>query len=237
MGLDVALVNGGGGVFPFDNSVGLGKALGSVALLVAEMGGHVAGLVADLAHGGRAQVLVQQGRAVLHGIPDIDDGRQHLIVHLDQCQGGLGHVGVDRSHGGNRVAFEQRLVAGNHVVGGELEPAIVSAQILLGQRGEGQVLSGDHCLYAGQGLGFAGVDGADAGVSMRAAQHLAVEQTGQLGVGAVLGPSGHLVDAVGTYGPLSYDVVFNLGKDLIRNSHCSSTSTFVINHHIVRGGF
>ena len=68
------------------------------------------------------------------------------------------------------------------------------------------------------GVGFRprGVQRLDAGVRMGAAQHLGMEQPGQLDVSAVLGPAGNLVDSVGTYGTFADDVVFNFGYHLIR---------------------
>ena len=202
MRLDVALMHRRGGVLPLDDDVCLREAAFGVALLVAEMGGNVAGLVAALAHGGGAQFLVEQRRAVFHGLADIDDGGEHLIVDLDQGQGRLGHVSVDRSDGGDRVALKQRLFAGHHVVRGELESAVVATQFLPAQRGKRQVLGCNDRLDAGQRLGLAGVNGADTGVGMRTSQHLASEQARQLQVGAVLGAPSYLVDPVGTYWPL-----------------------------------
>ena len=214
--LDVALVHRRGGVLALDDNVGLGEALLHVAFLVTEMGCYVAGLIGYLAHGRSPQLLVQQWRAVLHRLAHVYDSRKHLVINLNQRDGRLGNVGVDGGDGGHRVALEQRLVAGQHVIGGELETAIVAAQFLFGQGGEGQVFCGYDGPDPGQDLSLAGVYGADAGVGMRTAQHLAVEQAVQPDVRAVLGAPGHLIYAVGTDRALADDVVFHFGENLIR---------------------
>ncbi len=56
----------------------------------------------------------------------------------------------------------------------------------------GHVVAGDHALHAGHGAGRAGVDAHDAGVRMRAAQHLQVQHVGHPQVGRVLDRAGHL---------------------------------------------
>ena len=125
-------------------------------------------------------------------------------------------MGVDGGNCGDRVSLEQRLVAGHHVIGGELEPAIVAAQFFFAERGEGQVFCGYDRLDARKRFGLAGVYRAYAGVGVRTAQHLGVEQSVQLYVGPVLGAACNLVHTVRTHRTLADDVVFNFGENLIR---------------------
>src|SRR5262249_26931232 len=60
----------------------------------------------------------------------------------------------------------------------------------------GEVVAGDHGLHAGQRLGLRRVDRDDAGVRVRAPQHLADELARQVEVGAEPRAPGDLVDAV-----------------------------------------
>ena len=159
---------------------------------------------------------MEQRSAFLHGFLHVNHCGENLVVHFDEGQGRLGHVGVDGGNRCDRVALEQRLVAGHHVVGGELEPAIVAAQFFLAERSEGQVFCGYDRLDARKRFGLAGVYGADAGVGVRTAQHLGVKQSVQLYVGPVLGAASDLVHAVGPHRTLADDVVFNFGENLIR---------------------
>ena len=209
MRLDVALVHRGGGKFPFDDHIGLAEALLHIALLIAEMGRDVAGLVRNLAHRRGPQVLVDQRRTLRHSLAHINHRVQYLVVHLDQRHGGLRYMPVDRGHGRHRMPLEQRLIAGHHVVRRKLEPAVIAAQFLPAQGGEGQVLRRDDRPHTGQGICLAGIDRPDSRVRVRAAQHLPVQQPGKLHIGPVLGSTGDLVHPVGSYRAFPHDVVFD----------------------------
>ena len=222
--LDVALMHRGGGEFALDDHIGLSKPLGRIALFIGKMGGDVAGRGADFAHGVGAHFFVQQRGVALHRRADIHHRRQRFVVNLDEGQGFFGGVGVDGGHCCHRVALEQRLVAGQHMVGGVLQPGVVAAQFLFGEGGERQIFGGDHRLHAGMGGGFGGVDGLDAGVGIRAAENFGVEQSVQLHIRAVLRPPGHLVHAVGTHRALPDDIVFDFRKHDVGGRHWRLTS-------------
>ena len=87
-----------------------------------------------------------------------------------------------------------------------------------------KVGAGDYGADAVQGLGATGVDAEDAGVRVRAAQHLAVKLPGQVDVGAVARFAGDLFEAVVANRPGSNDLVFlvvvlDLGCDSGVNCH------------------
>ena len=219
MGLDVALVHGLRVEFPFDDDVGFGETLLDVADLVLDVSGDVAldaGVVAasEALHaeiGGH--VVVEQGRAFGHGVAPGEHGGQDLVVHLHQLHGLQRDVGVGGADGGDSVADIQDLVLGQQVFGdhagitldfGEVDhPVLDDGEI--GGRGNGD--------DAGERFRLAGVDAADAGVAMRAAQHTGVEHSGQVDVGAVAGCAGNLVDAVVSHRSGADDAVslFGLG--------------------------
>ena len=132
MGLDIALVDGGGGVFPFQHQVGFGESLIDVAGCVAHVGRDIAGLVRSLAHVVGPQVFVHQRGAVLHGVADVHHRFQDLVIDLDQGQRRLGHVSVHRRHRGDGMAFKQHFIAGQQVVRSEFKRGVFAAQFLFG---------------------------------------------------------------------------------------------------------
>ena len=227
VGFDVALVHRNGLGFLLDDDVGLLEAFLHVAEAELELVGDVAARAvfalvqqpagAQRRVGQAGQPLVDGGGAGLHGVVGVENGGENFVVHLDERQRLLGHVGVDGGHGGDGVALVQRLAPGQHVHAQE-------AQVLDGALGEvGEtpgsfrpVGGGHDCADAGIRLGLAGVDGLDDGVGVRAAQNLAVEQTGQALVGAVPRPSGDFFRAVGANWPFADHVKFFIGKYDIR---------------------
>ena len=89
------------------------------------------------------------------------------------------------------MAAVQDFVLGKDVFAGKAQPP---ARVF--HSGHRQILAGYYRLDAGQGGGFGGVNGLDAGVGVGAPQHLAVQQAGQLKVAAVLGAAGYFVGPV-----------------------------------------
>ncbi len=225
--LDVALVHRGGVVLVLHDHVGLGKSLLHVAHLEGEARSDVGGLAGGLPHAAGEQVLVQQRGVVLHGIHHVHHRGQVLVLHPDELDGLLGHVGVDSGHRRHGMALVEHLVAGQDVVALELETLVSVAELLAGEGGEGKVPCRHHRLDAGVSLGLAGVDGLDAGMGVGAAQDFTMQQAGELDVGAVLGASGDFIHTVGPDGALADDLVLHLREDYVGGHVCfTSPSSF-----------
>ena len=159
--------------------------------------GDVGGRLGRRLDAGGDHVLVQDRRAGLHGLDHVDDVGKHLVVDLDELQGLLGDGGAGGRHGRHGVAFVERLLARHHVAH---HVAVVDHHLARRDELGGlilEVLAGDDGLDARQLRGRAGVDRPDAGVRMRASQHLADQLALHGEVGAELGAARHLVDAVG----------------------------------------
>ncbi len=201
MRLDIALVNWARGEGALDDDVGLFKTFRDVALLVLEAAGDVGRLAFELVE------LVQNRCIRLDRVIDLDRPRQHLVIDFDQLAG----LGRDRfrgrGHGRYWVAGEQRLVARHHVAAHPAHVLDAEHHRAIGDREVNDVARGDDGLYARQLLGFRRVDRFDAGMRMRAAQHLAPDHAWHRGVGGELGAAGHLVHAVGTDGALADPLV------------------------------
>ena len=92
-----------------------------VAQLVLELAGDVGcrrrpGLSPTLAH-----VLMQDGRARLDGLVDVDDPGQDLVVDLDQLDGLGGDLGRGGGNGRHGVAGIERPVARHDVAADEAQ--------------------------------------------------------------------------------------------------------------------
>jgi hypothetical protein len=122
------------------------------------------------------QVVADDRRAGLKRAARVDHGRQRLVLHVDQLEGVPGGVAVLGDHERHLLALEPHLVGGQHGlrVGGQGGHP--------GQVPCGQGLAGDDRRHLGVRLGRDGVDGHDAGVRVRAAQHRPVQHAGQLHV-------------------------------------------------------
>ena len=83
VGLDVGLLHLLDAVFAFVDKGGVGQGRVHVAVVHEEVDGHVVLGVVD-AFGVR--LVVDDRRARLHGRLRVEDGRQHLILDLDQLQ-------------------------------------------------------------------------------------------------------------------------------------------------------
>ena len=233
---DVSLVDGGGVDLVLRHRVGLGKTFGDVPELVLVVRRDVAlpaGVLAELLRG---QVLVQEHGILLHRLEDLGVRRQHLVVDVDQAEGFLGDVLVDRRHPGDGMAAVEHLVGGQDVVAHVFQLGRPLAEVDdFVPFGRGQVTqSGDHGAHPLQRLGPAGVDRPDAGVPVRGAQHLPVEHAGKLHVAPVHRAAGHLVGAVVPYRPGADDLVLlvavvanlavgrcHLSSSVFRKADCS----------------
>ena len=207
MGLDVTLVHRLGFELPLHDYVGLGEPLFYVAQLVLNVARHVAlntGIIPSaeplhFEHSG--QVFVEQGRIGLEGVVEGEDRGKNFVVHLDQAHGLFRDVRVGRRHRRQSVAFVQYLVVGHHVLRHQADVALGLRQVHDLVFNNGKVLGGSNSKHPRQGLGFAGINGPDAGMSMGAAQDLAVQHPRQLSIRTVLRRAGHLLQTVVADGP------------------------------------
>jgi hypothetical protein len=106
----------------------------------------------------------------------VDDGRQRVVLDVDERERVVGRVLVGRDHERDLLALEADLVAGEHglrVVGDRRHPR--QAERL-------EVLGGDDGRDVGVRERRRGVDRDDLRVRVRAAQHLPVEHPRQLDV-------------------------------------------------------
>ena len=188
MGLDIALMRGGGAKASLDHEVGLGETGLDVAvavfIAVHDIGRHALG------HGLVRAALVEHGRAGFHRLVDVGHVRQHLVVDLDQLQRLTRHLLGNGGNGRDRVAVIERFLARHDVL--EDVGDVVGHRL-------GEVPARHHRLDAFEGLGLRGVDRADARMGVGAAQDLAHQHSGHRHVGAVARPARHLVDAVGAH--------------------------------------
>ena len=143
--------------------------------------GLVAGLpVEDVVVGLALLVVADDRRVGVERLARVDEHGQRLVLDVDQLERVARRVVVVRDHEGHLLALEAHLVRGEHGlrVGrerrhpGEPEPL--------------EVLAGDHRAHLRVLQRGRRVDGDDAGVRQRAAQHRAVQHPGQL----------HVVDVV-----------------------------------------
>ena len=186
--LDVALVDRFGGELVLDHDVGIGEALVEVAALVHDPAGDVRRF------GGRRfgalgdHPVVQQGRTGRHRLVDVEHVRQGLVYHLDGVQSSPGLGAARGRNRGHDVALVQGLVAGDHV----------ADHVLVTPGSLGEVVAGDDCLDPGHGLGLRRIDRHDLGVGVRRTQHRPLEHARQVEIGAELGPTGDLLEPVGS---------------------------------------
>ena len=196
MGLDVALVDGLCRELPLDHHVGFRETVVRFAHLVLEVVGDIADLVRFLAQGRGFHVLVQDRRAVLHGLQHARDVRQHFVFHVDQFHRLLRHVQVDGGHTGDGMALVQHFAVGQYVVAGVAQVDDRLAQVGELVRDLREVVGRDNGPHARMGLRAAGVDVFDPRVGMGTALDGAVQQPRQLDIGAVDRPAGDLVHPV-----------------------------------------
>ena len=127
-----------------------------------------------------------------HGVVQGQDRLQDFVVDVDEGEGLLGDVGADGGDGGDGVALVEGFLMGHYVFGHEADVALGFGQVDDLILDDGEVLGGDYGQDAGQGFGAGGVDAADAGVGVGAAEDFAVDHSGKLDVGAVFGGAGDL---------------------------------------------
>ena len=170
LGLDVPLVHRLGAELSFHHKVGLLETFVHVTQLELLVSGDIGLLGEVVVEAGRGHVLVKDRGIRFHRVFHGHHRWQHLVVDLDQLQRRFGFVGVLGGHRGYRMSFVQDLVPGQNVVA-EVFEAQYRVLTDLGQDVGyfSQVFGGDHGQHARMGLGGAGVDGLNLGVSVGAA--------------------------------------------------------------------
>jgi len=189
LGFYVALVDGGGVEFFFDDEVGLGEAFIDVAENLLEVGGDIARVIALLARLIGAHFVMEDWGVGSHALGGAGHGWEDFVFNVDEGKGLFGDVVVDGGDTHYRLANVEGLVTGEDVV------ALV-APVGLVRAGLGEVGGGYDGADAFEGLGAGGVDGLDVGVGVGATQDLAVKEVRGLVVCAVARSAGDLVGAV-----------------------------------------
>ena len=124
----------------------------------------------------RGLVAVQQRSAGGAGRLGVEDGRQHVVLDLDQRRRELGGGHGLGDDGGDPLAAEAHDVVEHPGVVGVVEPAVVAGG---GVEDVGDVEVGEHEAYAGRRCGAAGVDARDPGVGVRALHERHVQHAGR----------------------------------------------------------
>ena len=194
--------------FALDDHLGLLEARGDVAVPELQALGHVGRALRLGLDALRVLVFMQQRRTRLHRLDHVDHVRQHLVFDLDQRQRRARHRLASRSDRRHRMAVIERLFARHHVARdvAEIDHEFAHRRHFI--RHLGEIVARDHRLDARQRQRGGGVDGLDARVCVRTAQHLADQLSGQVVVGAEARAAGHLVDAVGPQRPRADELQF-----------------------------
>jgi hypothetical protein len=187
MGLEVAVLNHGGGEGIFGYEVRPPEAFLHVSLSYFEM-------IADIGSGRgeknrdvpvSPQVLVDEGGPRFHRLPGVKYGRQFFVVHFDQLQGLPGGVRINRRDPGHGVSDVPDFVKtiGELVLNHQPVPNV-------------QILARRHRFDPGKTLGTARVYVQNPGMGKGTAQHLSMEHPRKFQIGPVDGPSGDFFDGV-----------------------------------------
>ena len=200
MGLEIALMDHRHPVRLLDDHVGLGEALGHVAAVQPRLLRDVDGLgrlgfrLGDrhgtvghrLAGVGLGPGLGDRGGAGLHRLEGIDGRGQDFVLDLDQVERLLADGRLVSGHGGDRMPDEHHAVDGQHRM-------CPRRRLALQLRNVG---GGEDRPHAGQRARLARVDADDAGMRVRAAEELGVEQAAGLDVRDVLNLTGDLLRTI-----------------------------------------
>ena len=127
-------------------------------------------------------VLAQDRRIRGKRLERIDDAGQRLVIDLDQLRRVGGDIAVLGDDEGDFLVLEQNLVLGQH----RLDVARQRRHVMQTERF--QVGGGQDGEDAGQRLGAAGVDAADAGMGVRRADEIAEDHARQFQVVDIIAP-------------------------------------------------
>ena len=140
---------------------------------------------------------MQDRRIGLDRVFRVNHPGQNLIFHFDQLQRLSRHLFRNRGNGGNRVAMEQRLFA-RHDVAAHPAHILNAEHHGFVEREIHHILMRHHGLYAGMRFRLRGIDGNDARMRMRAAQHLAPDHARHIGIGGIGSAARHLFRTIRT---------------------------------------
>ena len=191
MGFDVTLMHRRGAEAAFDNDIGLGEALINIAKLMFQLARNVRRLAVKL------DEIMQDRRIGLDRVFRVNHPGQNLIFHFDQLQRLSRHLFRNRGNGGNRVAMEQRLFA-RHDVAAHPAHILNAEHHGFVEREIHHILMRHHGLHAGMRFRLRGIDGNDARMRMWAAQHLAPNHAGHIGIGGIGSAARHLFRTIRT---------------------------------------
>jgi len=135
--------------------------------------------------------IVYCGSVVLQGVGGIEDAGKLLVNDLNEVDSLLGGLLVDSRDSRDLVADKSDLIPAEGILIRELLERLGIAKLAAVE-----ILARDDALYAGQRLGFGGVDAYDLGMGIRAAFELSVEHAGKNDVFCVLGSARDLVFGV-----------------------------------------
>jgi len=122
---------------------------------------------------------VDDRRPRFHGVPGIQDGRELLILDLDELQGLLGDLGGLRGHEGHAVPHEAHLGIQREGVQRPGDGVRLPGRRIDHPR---QILIREHGNHPRERAGFADIDAFDPGVRDRAFEHFGVKHAAQLEV-------------------------------------------------------
>ena len=192
--LHLGIVHETGLVALFENPIRFGKS----RFHVADARSHRLELIAGI----RAHVAFRPdaGRVIRQRFLGFEHERQFLVYDFDQVQRRLGDITVGGRNRRDRIAHAtHRIVEDIAPVNGRVLDRVV---VLPPSRNtsrapdDGAGLVGDHVEHAGQGQSRGNVDGGNARMRMRAAQHPRVDHAGQFDVPGVLRRAGDAFDRV-----------------------------------------
>src|SRR3989475_7520456 len=151
-------------------------------------------------------VLVQDRRAVLDGLDRIEDGRDILVLDVDQRQSFFRAVGVEGAdYGAHRADESDALTRQERHV--EHAPSDQNVRKIPGR---------EHGQDAGEGLGLGRVDPEDPRVRQRAPEGFPPDQPGERHVSRIASLAADLLDAVEPSDRLPYDAVSHQSPPVVR---------------------
>ena len=174
--LEVGVLDLLGGVDFLDDQIGFGEAPLDVADADRDVLDHVVG-----------RVVVQHGGARPHRLVGIEHCRQRFVDDLDLGQGAPGDQRILGGHRGHLLADVAHLAARHDRLVVHEHAEVVDA---------GHIGTGDDALDARHGLGFGCVDGNDAGMRVRAAQHGHVQHVRHHHVAGIFQRARHLARCI-----------------------------------------